>query len=156
MKQSGTAKSSATPEPQSTFFFPWWYFHSVKPQDSKQNPTSFHPPFQPTVSLSCLHPLPLSLLCLLEQHCSEADAPVLWARYGIWVPPSADDFVTHQMLFWSSLSQYSGSEACRRTSQVKLFQAWVWFKRSSCHKQFLSIIVLINGGEKKQTCTHLI
>lgn len=49
------------------------------------------------------------------------------------------------------LAQYSGSEACRRTSQVQLFRASVWFKRSSCHKQFLSIIVLLNGKK-----THII
>lgn len=34
------------------------------------------------------------------------------------------------------LAQYSGSEACRGSSQVKLFQASVWCRRSSCHGHF--------------------
>lgn len=83
--------------------------------------------FQPAVfgpCVSSLLPLCLSLLCLLPQCFSEADAPALFSN---WMPPSADVFVTHQMLFWSLLS-------IQAVSHAQDHQRWSCFKHQSDSK----------------------
>lgn len=109
--------------------------------------------FDPLCSFHVFHPSShsLSLLCLLTQYFSEADAPALFSN---WMPPLADVFVTHQMLFWSLLS----IQAVRHASDR---QRWSCFKhqsdsnRSTCHKHFCYLTIFKQRNSSPCTVTAL-
>lgn len=103
---SPTVRTLATAAPQWTSFsFPLVILSFYRATGCHTQPRcSSIPHFYPLCSVLVFRPSSHSLChCFFTQCFSEADTPVLWAIFGIWISPSSNALL--------KLAQYSGSEA---------------------------------------------
>lgn len=136
---SPAVKTLATAAPQWAYIFPpRWSFHCTEPQDATHNHAVPPSPnstrrVRSCCSLSLITLFVIALFSYSLPQRSRCTCPLS----NIWhLDLSLGGCLCNSSSTLLKLVQYSGSEACPGSSEVKLFQALVGFKRSGCHKHF--------------------